>query len=351
MNMSLGGTQKSRFEDRAFEDAFNAGVLSVAAAGNDGNTRHSYPASYDSVISVAAIDSNQQVASFSQQTSQVELAAPGVGVLSTVPYIGDHSVTVNGTTFTGGAIEFAAQSSGVSGNLVNGGLCDSVGNWSGAVVLCERGGVAFNDKVQNAQSGGAAAAIIYNNVAGGFSGTLGAGNTSNIPAISLSQADGQALVANHLGASGTVVNLVTAGSGYDLYDGTSMATPHVAGVAALIWSHYPNRTNQDVRNALTQTAQDLGPAGRDNAYGFGLVRAAAAEAVLAGGSGCNATEPTEVSCNDGQDNDCDGAIDSADSDCNTGGGCNLGQIGDACTSDSQCCSNKCRGRSGSQTCR
>ncbi|MEQ9495248.1 MAG: S8 family serine peptidase [Deltaproteobacteria bacterium] len=351
VNMSLGGSQKSNFENRAFRDANNAGILSIAAAGNDGNTRHSYPASYDSVVSVAAIDSNMQVASFSQQTNQVELAAPGVGVESTVPYIGDHTITVGGNTYSGGAIEFAAQSSGASGPVVDGGLCDSVGSWSGAVVMCERGSIAFNDKVQNAQAGGAVAAIIYNNVAGAFSGTLGAGNTSAIPAISLSQADGQAIVNNNVGQSGTVVNLSTTGSGYDFYDGTSMATPHVAGVAALIWSHYPSRTNTDVRNALTQSALDLGPAGRDNAYGFGLVQASAAEAILAGGSGCTPTETTESSCNDGLDNDCDGAIDSADSDCNTGGGCNLGQSGDACTNDSDCCSNKCKGPPGRRTCR
>lgn len=57
----------------------------IAAAGNDGNTRHSYPASYDSVMSIAAIDSNKMIADFSQQTDQVELSGPGVDVLSSVP--------------------------------------------------------------------------------------------------------------------------------------------------------------------------------------------------------------------------------------------------------------------------
>ena len=84
--MSLGGSFKSRFEETAFKDAYNAGVLSVAAAGNGGNTSYSYPASYSSVVSVAAVDSNKVVADFSQKNSQVELAAPGVSVLSTVPY-------------------------------------------------------------------------------------------------------------------------------------------------------------------------------------------------------------------------------------------------------------------------
>ena len=56
-----------------------------AAAGNDGNTRKSYPASYSSVMSVAAVDEANVVASFSQQNDQVEIAGPGVGVKSSVP--------------------------------------------------------------------------------------------------------------------------------------------------------------------------------------------------------------------------------------------------------------------------
>jgi subtilisin family serine protease len=55
-----------------------------------------------------------------------------------------------------------------------------------------------------------------------------------------------------------------------------MATPHVTGVAALIWSAYPSKTNAQVRKALEATAMDLGTAGRDNYYGYGLVQAKAA---------------------------------------------------------------------------
>jgi subtilisin family serine protease len=52
VSMSLGGSLKSRFEETAFGDAYaSKNVLSVAAAGNDGNSRYSYPASYSSVIS------------------------------------------------------------------------------------------------------------------------------------------------------------------------------------------------------------------------------------------------------------------------------------------------------------
>ena len=52
-----------------------------------------------------------------------------------------------------------------------------------------------------------------------------------------------------------------------------MATPHVSGVAALIWSANPNWTNVEIREALDNTAMDLGDPGRDIHYGFGLVQA------------------------------------------------------------------------------
>lgn len=55
-------------------------------------------------------------------------------------------------------------------------------------------------------------------------------------------------------------------------------------------------------------------------------------------------------CDDGKDNDCDGAIDAADTDCQTGS-CDLGGLGSLCASDVECCSNKCRGKPGAKTCR
>jgi serine protease len=281
VNMSLGGSFSSNAEQTAFQNAYNAGVLSIAAAGNAGNTRRSYPASYSSVVSVAAVDSNKNHASFSQRNSDVELAAPGVSVLSTVPWQGAH-ITVDGVRYLGAAIEFSASSNGVSGGLVSGGRCTSTGSWSGKVVLCERGDISFYDKTRNVQLSGGVAAVIYNNEPGGFAGTLGSGNSSTIPAISLSQEDGQYLVASKLNASGTVVSSTAAGSGYEAWDGTSMATPHVAGVAALIWSHVPNKSNAEIRQALQATAEDLGAAGKDNSFGYGLIRACAALQYLGG---------------------------------------------------------------------
>ena len=288
VSMSLGGSVASTVENSAFQSAYDAGVLSVAAAGNAGNKTKSYPASYASVISVAAIDSNKNVASFSQQNNQVELAAPGVGVLSTVPFASS-SVAVNGSTYLGENIEGSARTNR-TGTLVDGGLCGSAGSWSNRVVLCERGGnLSFATKVANVQNGGGVAAVIYNNVAGGFAGTLN--GTSTIPAISISREDGLVLKAL-AGQSAAVTNAGGAGSGYAYYDGTSMATPHVSGVAALVWSNAPLKTNKELRAALQATAEDLGPAGRDNAYGYGLVRAKAALDYLGGSTPPTNNPPT-----------------------------------------------------------
>jgi len=283
ISMSLGGTFKSRTEEKAFNALYADGILHVAAAGNDGNTRLSYPASYSSVISVAAIDSSLTVADFSQQNSAVELAAPGVSVLSTVPWFNPTKVTVDGTNYAASLIEFA-NTTDASGPLADGGLCDATGSWGGKVVLCERGVISFYDKVMNVQNSGGAAAVIYNNAPGSFSGTLGEGNTSSIIAVSMSQEDGQNLVADKLGTASTVdYEPLIPGSGYESWDGTSMATPHVSGVAALIWSANLGWTNVEIRDAMNATALDLGAAGRDNAYGYGLVQAYDALQLLSGG--------------------------------------------------------------------
>lgn len=58
--------------------------------------------------------------------------------------------------------------------------------------------------------------------------------------------------------------------------GTSMATPIVSGVAALVWSAHPGYTADQVREAIERTAVDLGPAGKDSEYGHGRVDAWAA---------------------------------------------------------------------------
>lgn len=64
--------------------------------------------------------------------------------------------------------------------------------------------------------------------------------------------------------------------GYYFKAGTSQAAPHVSGVAALVLAVHPEFTPDDVAAAIERTATDLGPPGRDDHYGYGLVNAAAA---------------------------------------------------------------------------
>lgn len=70
---------------------------------------------------------------------------------------------------------------------------------------------------------------------------------------------------------------------YSFYQGTSMAAPHVAGVAALILSVDDQLTPAQVEMILGDTATDLGAAGRDNIYGDGLLNALAAVQAASGG--------------------------------------------------------------------
>jgi serine protease len=281
ISMSLSGTDKSRKEEQAFNDLYASGILSVAAASNEGIEEYHYPASYDSVVSVAAIDSNYLVADFSQFNDQVELAAPGVGVLSTLPYIPNSWLYVDDEAYQAQPMEFSPYGT-VTGPLADGGLCLTTGDWAGQVVLCERGDISFAEKVTNVQTSGGIAAVVYNNAPDLFSGTLGE-EGDWIVAISLSQADGQAALL-HLGEDATVQSAPPLlGSGYEAWNGTSMATPHVAGVAALVWSWDPSLSNVQIREALQVTAMDLGDLGRDVHYGFGLVQAYDAWKYLGGG--------------------------------------------------------------------
>ena len=145
ISMSLGGGESSTLQ-AAVRNAVAKDILLVAAAGNDGDSTANYPAAYPEVMSVAATDRNDQRASFSNANADVEIAAPGVAILSTF-------------------------------------------------------------------------------------------------------------------LAGTYIEL----------DGTSMATPHVSGVAAVVFSQSPGISASSVRSRLTSTADDLGPAGRDQSFGFGRV--------------------------------------------------------------------------------
>jgi subtilisin len=98
LNMSFGGSSDSRTLKSAVNNAYNVGILLVAAAGNEGFDRKgtiTYPAKYNSVIAVGAVDRDNNRASFSSVGRELELMAPGLDIVSTV--IGGYA-SYNGTS-------------------------------------------------------------------------------------------------------------------------------------------------------------------------------------------------------------------------------------------------------------
>lgn len=146
INLSLGGGH-NQYIDEAVQYALNKGVTVVIAAGNDSiNASGQCPAHIGGAITVSAVDQNMNLASFSNYGGVIDLAAPGVGITSSVP-----------------------------------------------------------------------------------------------------------------------------GGGYEAWNGTSMATPHVAGAAALLLCEFPGLSPSGVAAKLKEAALDIGPAGNDNSFGAGLV--------------------------------------------------------------------------------
>jgi thermitase len=149
ISMSLGGGDSTTLKNavaNAWKGGAANGSVLVAAAGNDGNSTVNYPAGYPEVVSVAATDHRDARASFSNTNADVEVAAPGVDILSTIP-----------------------------------------------------------------------------------------------------------------------------GGQYLRLSGTSMATPHASGVAAVLWQLFPGNTAAGIRSRLDAAVDDLGAAGRDQTFGFGRI--------------------------------------------------------------------------------
>ncbi|HEY9576068.1 MAG TPA: S8 family peptidase [Pseudobacillus sp.] len=101
INLSLGTEANSRMMHDMINKAYQKGIVVVGAAGNDGSADGTgntidYPAKYDSVIAVAAIDRYLKRGSFSSTGSEVEVSAPGVKVLST--YMGGYYAYMSGTS-------------------------------------------------------------------------------------------------------------------------------------------------------------------------------------------------------------------------------------------------------------
>lgn len=284
ISMSLSGPQPSSTEQAAFDALAAKGILSFAASSNAGTTAPRWPAGYQSVVSVGALDSSKNWATFSNYNPKVELSAPGVRVMSTVP-MGTalvSALTVGASSYEVGSVTGSPRAT-VTAPLADFGFGGTVNPaMAGKVCLISRGaGLSFGTKVANCQASGGVAAILYNNVPGGLSATLGS-TVTTIPSVAASQAQGVAMLAQ-LGQPASVSVKV---GNYAYFNGTSMATPHAAAVAALVWSYFPRCSAAQIRSTLAKSAEDLGAGGRDDKYGFGLVRARAAYDRIAS-MGCN----------------------------------------------------------------
>jgi len=286
INLSLGASDGSQLYKEAFDRAADAGVLAIAASGNDGEEGVSFPAAFPNVIAVGAIQENRAIADFSNTGAELKLVAPGVGVLSTLPagtgqiaeiVVSDQSVVE--------ALPLEGSPRGeFSGAFFFAGLGkpeDYTSEVLGKIALIERGELEFAAKAKNASDAGAIAAVIFNREPGTFSGTLIGENVTNpftgLLTLSISREDGLALKEK----AGATLTVSSKPDDYGESQGTSMASPHVAGAAALVWSVVPDATAAQIRDALLTTARDLGVPGWDPVFGYGLVDPVAAAMKLA----------------------------------------------------------------------
>jgi len=334
VNMSLGQCTDVSVSDQcnpnpsvtmqtACQRLADAGVLVFAASGNDSTDKHiasvSYPAAFSSVIAVGALDSTQKIATFSNQGPEIAVATPGVGVFST--YIVGQGVNAFLTTPSASFDNFALIGSAKgtqNGQYVYCGLgataADFPASVKGNIALIQRGSATFNLKTKNALAAGAKAVVIYNcsiaatpatcgsdtfggwTLIGKVNATTGqkdpacdngtSTNCKDDPAdlafawpvdIGISNADGDAL---RTASTASVLTATILADDYETESGTSMACPHAVGVAALVWSVAPNATAAAVKTALFNSATDLGAAGRDTTFGFGLLDAYGAARLL-----------------------------------------------------------------------
>mgnify|MGYP005990123623 CR=1 FL=1 len=299
ISMSLGGGGSNSTESNAFSDFVADGGLVVAAAGNDGNSVRSYPAGYESVMMVGANDANNNIADFSQfpscttgrgkkQTTNenicVEITAGGVDTLSTYPagMATSASMSADGNSFASSAMENTGSASGSAYYMGTAETTDNAA--SGTVCIIDRGVISFHDKVKNCEDSGGIGAILINNEAGMLYGTLGDTNSTSIPAVGAAFEDRGALIS----AATATINIGS--SDYGFMSGTSMATPAVSGIAALVWSNHSSCSGSEIRAALKMTAQDSGANGHDVYFGHGIAQAAAADAYLTE-NGCGGTTP------------------------------------------------------------
>ena len=294
---SVGGAVVTPIPDAAEEamlnEAYERGIVLIAASGNSavppaggpGEPVVSFPAGYASVVAVGATDENDQLATFSSYGTDQELTAPGVSNLSSVPMgtgqTTDLTVDTDGSRALDAiALQFAGLTGkrGLTASTIYAGLGSLLeyGDCTGKTALVTRGGPTFAQKVEFAMNAGCSGVIIHNNQPGNFNGTLGTPTAPDgrawIPAVSISLDEGLYLK-GQIDSKATTTTLLNVTGDHAQFSGTSMASPHATGVAALVTGKNPSLTPDEVRQILRSSADDRGAPGWDPQYGYGRVNA------------------------------------------------------------------------------
>jgi subtilisin len=281
--------------DAAFAAAYRAGIVLIAASGNSiqgapqsQNLPYiSYPASHPDVVAVGATDDFDLLSAFSQWGDDQELTAPGVtnyaswlvgkGRTASVLVTSDADREVSGVP-----LAFASETStkGVQAEAIyaNAGtpLDYAANSCTGKIAVVTRGGTTFAQKAEYAKDAGCVGLIIHNNVSGNFAGTLSTATDPQgrpwLPVVSVSLSEGLYL-REQITSKPTTLHLAIYPGDINSISGTSMASPHVAGVAALILSKHPTWTPAQVREQLRKSVDDLGAPGWDPVFGYGRINA------------------------------------------------------------------------------
>jgi subtilisin family serine protease len=297
--------------EEAYEDGFDVANMSLGGGAKGVSDLVSAAVDHlDRANMVVAVAAGNSGPGYFTVESPGRAARALTAGASTVPHFVGAHVTANGTTYGAAVGDFATPAANLtaplavvlnSGSLTKGCAAFPAGSLAGKIALISRGTCSFSTKIRDAQNAGALAALIVNNVIGDpiAMGQDGTPNQPTIPAVMLSKADGAAFIGLN-GASVTIssalfyiqtpnadfmasfsswgptpvdfrikpdvvapgVNVLSSiplaycggASCWAFFQGTSMATPHLAGGAAVLRSFYPEWSAAEIRSAIVNTA-------------------------------------------------------------------------------------------------